>query len=111
MKTTRHDTNLPAPVRRALKKFGDDIRIARLKRGLTVDMMVERIRVHRETYRKVERGHPGVGLGVYAAALYALGFGPIFDAIIDQSRDETGLLLDRERLPKRVRPRKEPQGL
>ena len=106
-----NDTNLPAPVRRALKKFGDDIRIAHLKRGLTVDMMVERVRVHRETYRKVERGHPGVGLGVYAATLYALGFGSIFDVIIDQSRDETGLLLDRERLPKRVRPRKEPQGL
>jgi transcriptional regulator with XRE-family HTH domain len=99
------------PIRRALKKFGEDVRIARLKRGLTIEMMAERIRVHRETYRKVERGHPGVGLGVYAAALYALGFGTIFDTIIDQSRDEMGLMLDRDRIPKRVRPRKEPQGL
>jgi hypothetical protein len=104
-------SDLPGPVARALKKFGDDIRIARLKRGLTIEMMSERTKVHRETYRKVERGHPGVGLGVYATALYALGFGTIFDALIDQSRDDIGLLLDKERIPKRIRPKKEPQGL
>jgi transcriptional regulator with XRE-family HTH domain len=109
MQATHSD--LPTPVSRALKKFGDDIRVARLKRGLTIEMMSERTKVHRETYRKVEHGHPGVGLGVYAAALYALGFGTIFDALIDQSRDETGLLLDKERIPKRIRPKKEPQGL
>lgn len=111
MKSASHNADLPAPIRRALKKFGEDIQVARLKRGLTVAMMAERVRVHRETYSKVEEGHPGVSLGVYAATLYALGFGTIFDAIIDQSRDETGLMLDRDRIPKRVRPRKEPQGL
>ena len=45
-----------------------------------------------------------VGLGVYVAALFALGFGTSVDELADPRRDETGLLLDLERLPKRARP-------
>ncbi len=66
---------LPLPVGRTLKKFGADIRIARLKRGFTVEMMAQRIGIHRSTYSKMEKGDPMVGLGAYAAALLCLGFG------------------------------------
>jgi transcriptional regulator with XRE-family HTH domain len=102
---------LPLPVERTLKKFGSDIRIARLKRGFTVEMMAERIAVHRSTYSKIEKGDPMVGLGAYAAILFSLGFGTPFDDLIDQRNDDTGLLLDLEKLPKRIRPKKNPQGL
>ena len=101
---------MPLPVRRALRKFGADIRIARLKRGFTVEMMAQRIRVHRSTYSKIEKGDPMVGLGAYATALFILGFGTPLDELIDQRRDDTGLLLDLQQLPKRARPkRKVPQ--
>ena len=40
-----------------------------------------------------------------------LGFGTPFGDLIDQRNDDTGLLLDLEQLPKRVRPKKKPQGL
>lgn len=102
--------NLPIPVGRALKKFGKDIRIARLKRGITIAMMAERIGIHRTTYSKIEKGDPNVGLGPYATALFVLGFGTPFADLIDQRQDDTGLLLDLEKLPKRVRPKKEPRG-
>jgi hypothetical protein len=36
-------------------------------------------------------------------ALFVLGFGSPLGTLIDVSRDDTGLLLDQERLPKRVR--------
>jgi transcriptional regulator with XRE-family HTH domain len=103
--------NLPLPVSRSLKKFGADIRTARLKRGFTTEMMAERMGVHRDTYHKVEQGDPTASLGIYAAALFALGFSTPFAELVDQRRDDTGILLDQERLPKRVRPKKEPEAL
>jgi hypothetical protein len=36
-------------------------------------------------------------------ALFVLGFGSPLGTLIDASRDDTGLLLDEEPLPKRVR--------
>ena len=102
---------LPLPVERTLKKFGADIRIARLKRSFTVEMMAQRIGIHRSTYSKLEKGDPGVGLGAYAVALFSLGFGTPFGDLIDQCNDDTGLLLDLEKLPQRIRPKKNPQGL
>lgn len=102
---------LPLPVLRSLKKFGADIRIARLKRGFTVEMMAQRIGIHRSTYSRMEKGDPMVGLGTYAIALFSLGFGTPFVDLIDQRNDDTGLLLDLEKLPKRIRPKKNPQGL
>jgi hypothetical protein len=47
-------------------------------------------------------------MGVYAMALFVLGFGDALGDLVDASRDEQGLLLDAQRVPKRVRPRREP---
>lgn len=97
---------LPAGVKRSLAKFGGDIAVARRKRGLTVAAMAVRMGVARTTYLRVEKGDPGVGLGAYSMALFVLGFGEPLGDLIDASRDDTGLLLDEERLPKRVRMKK-----
>ncbi len=102
---------LPLPVKRSLKKFGTDMRIARIKRGFTVEMMAERMGVHRSTYSKMEKGDPMVGLGAYAMALFVLGFDTPLGDIIDQRSDDIGLLLNIEQLPKRVRTKNNPQAL
>ena len=94
---------LPPAVRRSLREFGSDLAIARRKRGLTVLFVAERMGVAKNTYLRAEKGDHKVGLGVYAMALFVLGFGSPLGTIIDVSRDHTGLLLDQERLPKRVR--------
>jgi DNA-binding XRE family transcriptional regulator len=103
--------SLPPTVRRALAKLGTDIATARRKRNLTAVMMAERIGAAKTTYLKVERGDPSVSMGVYAMALFVLGFGDAPGDIIDPRRDDVGLLLDAERLPKRVRPKKVPTAL
>src|SRR5277367_316002 len=95
-------SSLPQSVQRALKKFGADIRVARLKRGVTIEAMAECLSVHRTTFSKIENGDPMVGLGLYAAALFVLGLGTPFEDLADPRRDETGMLLDLERLPKRA---------
>jgi transcriptional regulator with XRE-family HTH domain len=97
---------LPSAVRRSLTKFGSDLATARRKRGLTTLAVAERMSVAKNTYLRVEKGDPTVGLGVYAMALFVLGFGDPLGSIIDVSRDDTGLMLDEERLPRRVRMKK-----
>jgi len=99
---------LPAKLRRGLRKFGEDIGLARRKRRLTVAMMAERIGVAESTYLRAEKGDPKVAFGVYAMVLFVLGFGDAFGTLIDARKDEQGLLLDVERVPKRVRARKTP---
>ena len=97
---------LPATVKRSLTKFGADLTTARRKRGLTAAAAAERTGVAKNTYLRVEKGDPTVTLGVYAMALFVLGFGDKFRDLIDPSRDDTGLMLDEDRLPKRVRMKK-----
>jgi branched-chain amino acid transport system substrate-binding protein len=100
---------LPASIQRSLEKFGADIRIARLKRNLTAARMADALDIHRTTYGRIEAGDPMVALGLYAKALCALGLGTPFSEIADPRRDEQGLLLDLQRLPRRARSeRKEP---
>ena len=110
MRSSVHDV-LPANVRRSLIKFGTDIAVARRKRKLTVAMMAERIGISKNTYMRVETGNPSVSLGVYAMALFALGLGAAFGNLVDPTSDEQGLLLDEQRLPQRVRVKKEPTRL
>src|SRR3954452_8015101 len=103
--------SLPPKVRRSLAKLGGDIATARRKRNLTVVMMAERIGVAKSTYLKVEKGDPSVSMGVYAMALFVLGLGVALGDVVVPRRDDIGLLLDAQRLPKRVRPKKTPTAL
>lgn len=97
---------LPPAVKRSLASFGSDLATARRKRGLTIMAVAGRMGVSKNTYLRAEKGDPKVGLGVYAMALFVLGFGHPLGTLIDVSRDDTGLLLDESRLPKRVRMKK-----
>ena len=101
---------LPLHVRRSFIKFGLDLSIARRKRRLTVAMMCERLGVSKSTWQRMEKGDPTVSMGAYAQALFVLGFGTPLDELIDQRNDEQGLLLEVERLPKRVTKQKSVRG-
>ncbi len=97
---------LPQPVQRGLKKLARDIAQARRRRRMTEVMMAERLGVARSTYQRLEDGDPAMGIGVYAMALFVLGLNAPFADLADAAQDEQGLLLDAERLPKRVRVRR-----
>jgi len=89
MRSSVHDV-LPATLRRSLAKFGADVAVARRKRQLTVAMMAERLGVAKSTYLRVEKGDPSVALGVYAMALFVLGFGDALGDLVDARRDDQG---------------------
>jgi hypothetical protein len=50
-------------------------------------------------------------MGAYTMALFVLGFGNALGDLVDARHDEDGLLMDEERLPKRVRIKKTPTSL
>jgi len=101
---------LPPSLRRSFAKLGADLAIARRKRGLTMQMVAERVAVAKSTYVRVEKGDPSVSMGVYAMTLFVLGFGTPLSELVDARRDDQGLLMDVARLPKRVRIKKEPSA-
>jgi hypothetical protein len=94
---------LPLPAKRALAKLGEDIRNARLRRRIPTAIMAARAFISRTTLLKVERGDPGVSLGIYATVLFVLGLVPRLADLADARDDEVGLQLDEERLPQRIR--------
>ena len=102
---------MPQKLRRSLRQLGSDLALARRKRSLTVAMMAERLGVAKSTYLRVEKGDPTVSMGCYAMALFVLGFGDALGGLVHPGGDEQGLLLSDERVPKRVRPKREPTPL
>lgn len=110
MRSAIHDV-LSGGLRRSLAKLGRDIAVARRKRHLTMGMMAERTSLAKSTYARIEKGDPAVAMGAYAMALFVLGFGEALGDLVDARRDEDGLIMDEERLPKRVRLKKTPPSL
>lgn len=93
----------PIPVIRTLTKLGQDIRDARKRRMIPVAILAERASISRTTLNKVEKGDPGVSLGIFATVLFVLGMIDRLSNLVDASHDTVGLDLEAERLPKRIR--------
>ena len=65
--------------------------------------MASRASISRTTLGKVEKGDPGVSLGIYATVLFVLGLADRLGDLADIRTDEVGLMLEEERLPQRIR--------
>jgi transcriptional regulator with XRE-family HTH domain len=96
----------PPSVQRALRALGRDIGIARRKRRLPVADFAVRMGVSQGTLFRLEKGEAGVSIGALAMALLALGELQRMEEVLDVSRDDTGLMLDVDSLPKRIRRKK-----
>ena len=103
VKNSRAQSALPLSVQRLLEKLGGDISIARRRRNLTVAIVAERAFIGRNTVTRVERGDPGVSIGIYATILFVLGIADRLNGLADPASDEVGLALEAERLPMRAR--------
>lgn len=98
----------PIPVRRALKKLGQDLRDARRRRRIPMHLAAERASISRTTLTKIEKGDQGVSIAAYAKILFVMGMIDRLADIADQRHDVLGLDLAAESLPQRIRiPRKD----
>jgi DNA-binding XRE family transcriptional regulator len=112
MKTAAPHDSLPVPVRRALRKLGEDMRDARRRRRIPTPILAQRAGISRTTLTKIEAGEPGVGMASYGSVLFVLGLIDRLSELADLRYDTVGQQLEEEALPKRIRlsRRKPPEG-
>lgn len=85
-----------------LKTMGEQIKLARLRRNLSVDLVAERAGISRASLYNVERGSHSVAIGIYAAVLHALN-NLDKDLLLVAKDDELGRKLQDLNLPVRKR--------
>lgn len=64
--------NILPPTEEILTTMGEQIKLARLRRNLSTELVAERAGISRASLWKVEKGDPSVAMGIYAAVLHAL---------------------------------------
>lgn len=85
-----------------LNQMGEQIRLARLRRRLSAELVAERADISRMTLSNIEKGSPSVAIGSYAAVLHALN-GMDKDLLLIAKDDELGRKLQDLELPSRRR--------
>jgi transcriptional regulator with XRE-family HTH domain len=66
-------TTLMPSSERVLKELGEQVRMARLRRKLSAEQVAERAGISRSTLWQLEKGAPGVAIGIYCQVLFVLG--------------------------------------
>lgn len=92
-----------------LTQMGEQIKLARLRRNLSVETVAERAAISRATLWNVERGSPSVAIGIYAAVLHALN-NMDKDLLLIAKDDELGRKLQDLKLPVRKRAPNKKEG-
>jgi len=93
----------PFAVEQALKKFGRNLRVARLRREQTLEEVSKRIGTGRRAVSDAETGKASTGVAVYAALLWAYGLLDPLDQLADPLKDKEGLALAAAKESKRAR--------
>lgn len=93
----------PHPVEQSMKQLGEHLRLARIRRNLTVADVAERIGTGPRPVMDAEKGKGSTGLVVYAALLWLYDLLYQLDEIADPSFDKEGLVLERRKGRRRVR--------
>lgn len=94
---------VPLPVERAIRKLGGDISLARRRRHISQASLAERMGASLSTVRRMEKGDLRVPIHFFARALHVFGEIQALEDLLDTAKDDIGLTLMDENLPKRVR--------
>ena len=99
--------DLPSATQEILAAMGSQIKMARLRRNLSVESVAEQAGISRTTLWHVEKGSPSVAIGIYGAVLHTLN-DLDRDLLLIARNDECGRKMQDKKLPMRKRaPRKE----
>ena len=94
------------PVQRAIKKFGMDMALARRRRRFSQQSMADRIGISVSSLKRLEKGDPTLSWVTIVRALYVIGELDKINELLDTSKDEIGLMLMDEQLPRRIHSKK-----
>lgn len=93
----------PYAVESALRRLGQDLRTARLRRNLTLDDVAGKIGTGRRAVADAERGKATTSVATYAALLWSYGLLEDFGGLADPGRDLDGTTLARSKERTRAR--------
>ncbi|NTW51979.1 MAG: helix-turn-helix domain-containing protein [Chlorobiaceae bacterium] len=93
---------MPDAVLRALKKIGNDLSLARRRRRFSQQSMADRVGISLSSLRRMEKGDPTLAWGTIARSLFVLGELDRFAELLDTAKDDIGLILMDQQLPKRI---------
>lgn len=65
-------TKMPRKLEQKMSLMGEQIKLARLRRNLSIAQVAERATCSPLTVNRIEKGSPTVSIGIYARVLYAL---------------------------------------
>ena len=97
-------TKLPRKLEQKMQTVGEQIRLARLRRNLSVAQIAERATCSPLTVSRIEKGVPTVAIGIYLRVLYALQLDD--DILLLAKEDTMGKALQDLSLKKRESIRK-----
>jgi transcriptional regulator with XRE-family HTH domain len=103
--------SLPPEMADVISRLGERIRIARKRRGITMEEMASRMFVNRKTLARLEKGDSGVSLAVFVSALWVLGLDKDIRDVALPELDQVGIFHERKRLPERIRVSKNARDL
>lgn len=86
--------SLPPAVSSALRGLGENLAIARVRRKESQRSWARRLGISVPTLIRLEQGDPGVGMGIYATALWLVGRIDAVTEAADPARDRGALELD-----------------
>ena len=87
----RVKTILYPQVQKRLENLGYRIKLARLRRKLSVELVAQRAKVSRKSVWEVENGSPSVAMGIYVNVLMAIGMLDELDKVL--AEDPLGRLM------------------
>jgi transcriptional regulator with XRE-family HTH domain len=90
-------------VSEAVKKLGENIRVARIRRRMRQEELAEKCRISRKTLYAIEKGFPGIGIGNIFAVLWALGLLDSATSLASPDQDEHGKIMEASQQRQRVR--------
>ena len=85
---------LPSEILSQLKRIGNGIKTARLRRRMTQEDLAERVGTSWHTIRKIEGGSPVTRIAFYLNALWVLGIFEDVRLLADPERDREGIILE-----------------
>lgn len=101
MTKTTLGTRLPRKLEQKMQIVGEQIKLARLRRNLSIAQVAERATCSPLTVSRVEKGMPTVAIGIYLRVLYALQLDD--DILCLAQKDEMGRVLQDLSLKNRMR--------
>ncbi len=91
MSKTTMGNKLPRKLEQKMQTVGEQIKLARLRRNLSVVQVAERATCSPLTVSRIEKGTPTVAIGIYLRVLYALQLDD--DILLLAKNDEMGWAL------------------